>query len=73
MVRNGRFPNTFGGNMTNNMIGKWSNLSKAGKITRVGGIGGGLLAGGISGGMKAYDTHKSVEAMEMIDYLQLKW
>ena len=72
MVRNGRFPNTFGGNMTNNMIGKWSNLSKAGKIARVGGIGGGLLAGGISGGMKAYDTHKSVEAMENDRLLAIK-
>ena len=72
MVRNGRFPNTFGGNMTNNMIGKWSNLSKAGKIARVGGVGGGLLAGGISGGMKAYDTHKSVEAMENDRLLAIK-
>ena len=68
MVRNGRFPNTFGGNMTNNMIGKWSNLSKAGKIARVGGVGGGLLAGG----MKAYDTHKSVEAMENDRLLAIK-
>nr|UWD58655.1 MAG: hypothetical protein [Bacteriophage sp.] len=72
MVRNGRFPNTFGGNMTNNMIGKWSNLSKAGKIARVGGVGGGLLAGGISGGMKAYDTYKSVEAMENDRLLAIK-
>lgn len=68
MVRNGRFPNTFGGNMTNNMIGKWSNLSKAGKIARVGGVGGGLLAGG----MKAYDTYKSVEAMENDRLLAIK-
>ena len=72
MVKNGRFPNTFGGNMANNMFGKGAAVTKKGmgigKLAR----GGGIVSGLITGGVGIYNTYKSAEDAENQRALAIK-
>ena len=72
MVKNGRFPNTFGGNMANNMLGKGAAVTKKGmgigKLAR----GGGIVSGLITGGVGIYNTYKSAEDAENQRALAIK-
>ena len=72
MVKNGRFPNTFGGNMANNMLGKGAAVTKKGmgigKLAR----GGGVVSGLITGGVGIYNTYKSAEDAENQRALAIK-
>ena len=68
MVKNGRFPNTFGGNM----LGKGAAVTKKGmgigKLAR----GGGVVSGLITGGVGIYNTYKSAEDAENQRALAIK-
>ena len=72
MVKNGRFPNTFGGNMANNMLGEGAAVTKKGmgigKLAR----GGGVVSGLITGGVGIYNTYKSAEDAENQRALAIK-